>query len=74
MNHLAPLVVEKVIQLRDSRREVDAWKLLATEALGLLAKQHSELERVRSRYHQLLDERRKYTANTGSEGVLKARA
>lgn len=58
-NHLAPITVETVIQLSESRSETAAWKELLSQALTLLGERDRELKRLRENYHSLLDERRR---------------
>jgi hypothetical protein len=52
------LLVDTVRELSAARNEAASYRLVAQQAIHVLADQHTELERLRERYHQLLGERR----------------
>lgn len=52
------LLVDTLRKLSATRDEAASYRVIAQEAMHLLHDQHVELQRVRERYHQLLDERR----------------
>jgi hypothetical protein len=52
------LVVDVTRELSAVRAERDAWRFVARAAINHGHDIHIELDRLRARYHQLLDERR----------------
>ena len=53
----AALVLDLTQQVRDTRRECDAYRLLAQQAITYAHQLQNDLATVEKRYHRLLDER-----------------
>ena len=58
MNHLGSLVIDLLRLVRTLRAEYCACAELLSLTLEQLRTTNAELDRVRSRYHELLNERR----------------
>lgn len=52
------LVLDLTHQVSVARRDADGWRLVAVHALHYARELHLEADRLRSRYHGLLDARR----------------
>ena len=55
---LADLALDATRELSEARRERDAWRLVAVQAIHLAHTEQAERGRVENRYHRFLREQR----------------